>query len=75
MYKPEIKIGNKLFVRIDAIVERLGYNPWYIRLLARKRALPAKKIGGTWWFNWDDVFDRLYGSSILNKKTNTYRKK
>lgn len=40
---------------IDALAEKVNYNPNYIRWLAQKRKIPGVKIEGRWFFSWAAV--------------------
>lgn len=75
MYLPQIQIGKKIFVPAEVLQDYIGYKDIsHIRKMARDKHIPAKKIGQKWYFNIDDVCEKLYGSPYLNKKSNTYRK-
>lgn len=42
---------------VNALAEKLGYNPNYVRWLAQKKKIPGRKVLGQWRFNLQAVID------------------
>lgn len=37
------------------VAEKTSLSAWYIRKLARTKAIPALRVRGKWWFEWERV--------------------
>lgn len=47
------------YIASAAMAERLGYDPEYVRNMARSGRIPGVKIGGRWHFDPVEVYDTL----------------
>jgi hypothetical protein len=60
---PSLVIKGKRLINSGDMAALVGLSEWYIRHLANTGKIPARKIGGRWYFEEDEVLNALNGET------------
>ena len=70
---PQKKIVHDL--NVTALAAKANYNPNYVRWLAQNKKIPGKKIGGVWFFSWQEVAPHFTTMVYANGSDNGTQRK